>query len=62
MDLGIDHTAAYVEIQPSDRVEKRRRGKGLWAIGAIIILSDGSQCQVVGYDAQGRPLCAPVQP
>jgi hypothetical protein len=62
MAIDIDHAAAYVDIMPTERVEKRRRGKAALAIGAIIILSDGSQCQVVGYDAQGRPLCAPVQP
>jgi hypothetical protein len=31
------------------------------AIGTVLILSDGSECVVVAFDAQGNPLCQPVQ-
>ena len=30
------------------------------AIGTILILSDGSECVVAAFDAQGNPLCHPV--
>lgn len=44
------------------RMERKSRGhsRGLYAIGTIIVLSDGSECVVAGYDAQGNPLCQPV--
>lgn len=54
--------AAYADILPSERIEKRGRKRAALAIGAIIVLSDGSECQIVGYDKQGQPLCAPLQP
>lgn len=39
----------------------RRRAATVAAIGAILILSDGTKCQVVGHDQQGQPLCVPVE-
>jgi hypothetical protein len=47
--------------EPVKRKKDRRKTATVVAIGAIIILSDGSKCQVVGYDQQGQPLCTPVQ-
>lgn len=41
--------------------DRRRRAAVTAAIGAIIILSDGSKCQIVAYDQNGQPLCAPVK-
>ena len=43
------------------RKKDRRRAATVAAIGAIIILDDGSKCEVAGYDKQGNPLCYPVQ-
>jgi hypothetical protein len=62
MAIDLPPTAPYVDIQPDTQIEKRGRKRAALAIGAIVILSDGSECQIVGFDAQGRPLCAPVQP
>lgn len=44
-----------------ERNKGRSRRTALYAIGTLIILSDGSECVVAGYDAQGNPLCQPVQ-
>ena len=30
-------------------------------VGTVLILSDGSECVVVGFDVQGNPLCQPTQ-
>jgi hypothetical protein len=46
--------------EPVTRKKDRHIAATMVAIGAIIILSDGSKCQVVGYDKQGQPLCTPV--
>lgn len=62
MAIDLPPTGAHTDIQPEMQIEKRGRKRAALAIGAIIILSDGSECQIVGFDAQGRPLCAPVQP
>lgn len=43
------------------QLDRKRRGRAV-AVGALIILSDGSQCQLLGYDAQGRPICQPPRP
>jgi hypothetical protein len=43
------------------RKKNNRRAATVAAIGAIIILSDGSKCQVVAYAKNGQPLCAPVE-
>ena len=54
--------AAFVAPQ---EIEKRKKGgsgrAAAIAIGTVLILSDGSQCVVVGFDAQGNPLCQPPQ-
>lgn len=62
MAIDLPPTAPYVDIQPDAQIEKRGRKRAALVIGSIIILSDGSECQIVAFDAQGRPLCAPVQP
>lgn len=45
-------------------IEKKRRGSSrrttAIVIGTILILSDGSECVVGAFDAQGNPLCYPV--
>lgn len=48
-----------VEIVQPQVVERRKRGRRATraAIGAVIILGDGSRCVVAGYDSQGAPLC-----
>jgi hypothetical protein len=43
------------------RKKNKRRATTIAAIEAILILSDGTKCQVVGYDQQGQPLCVPVE-
>ena len=47
--------------QPVKGKKKSSRTATIVAIGAIIILSDGSKCQVVAYDKNGQPLCTPVE-
>lgn len=50
----------HVEIVQPQEVERRRRGRSRArraAIGAVIILGDGSRCVVAGYDSEGAPLC-----
>lgn len=51
-------------IMAPQELEKKRRGSSratAIAIGTILILSDGSECVVAGFDAQGNPLCHPVE-
>lgn len=51
-------------IMAPQELEKKSRGTGratAIAIGTILILSDGSECVVAGFDAQGNPLCHPVE-
>ena len=47
-------------------VEKKKGGRSARAtaiaVGTVLILSDGSECVVVGFDAQGNPLCQPPSP
>ncbi|MEZ5753983.1 MAG: hypothetical protein R3D90_04140 [Paracoccaceae bacterium] len=48
-------------IAPQE-IEKRKSRGGratVIAIGTVLILSDGSECVVAGFDAQGNPLCHP---
>ena len=51
-------------IAPQE-IEKRRKGsatrKAAIAIGTVLILSDGSECVVAAFDANGNPLCYPLQ-
>ena len=47
-------------VAPQEIEKKRHKGRGTAiAIGTLLILSDGSRCLVVGFDARGRPLCHP---
>lgn len=52
-------------LAPQVIEKKRKGGSGVRntaiAIGTVLILSDGSECVVAGFDAQGNPLCHPVQ-
>jgi hypothetical protein len=44
--------------------QKKKGGGGratAIAVGTVLILSDGSECVVAAFDAQGNPLCHPVQ-
>ena len=51
-------------IAPQEIEKKKRRGgtgrAAAIAIGTVLILSDGSECVVAGFDALGRPICHPV--
>jgi hypothetical protein len=57
IEMPKDETRA----EPVKRKKNRSRAATVAAIGAIIILSDGSKCQIVAYDQNGQPLCAPVE-
>ena len=51
-------------LAPQEIEKKRRRSNRRTTaivIGTILILSDGSECVVAAFDAQGNPLCYPVQ-
>lgn len=51
-------------IAPQETEKRKTRGGGratAIAIGTVLILSDGSECVVAGFDAQGNPLCHPLQ-
>lgn len=66
-----DHAPAFTppaliapEVQP---VKKRSRSKArryapALAVGMIIILDDSSRCKIVGFAANGHPLCVPISP
>jgi len=44
-------------------VKRKRNSRGISpavGVGAILLMSDGSQCQVVGFDRNGRPICLPL--
>jgi len=58
IEIPGEETRAEPVKRKKDR--NRRRAATVAAIGAILILSDGTKCQVVGYDQQGQPLCLPV--
>ena len=52
-------------IAPQEIGKKKGRGGGravAIAIGSVLILSDGSQCVVAGFDAAGHPICHPPMP
>ena len=63
-DIPALHDVAAI-IAPHE-VEKRRKGSSTRnsaiVIGTVLILSDGSECVVAAFDANGTPLCHPVQP
>ncbi len=49
-------------ILAPQEVEKKKRSRARTAaivVGSVLILSDGSECVVAGFDAQGNPLCYP---
>lgn len=49
-------------LAPQEVEKKRSRARtAAIVVGTVLILSDGSQCVVAGFDAQGRPLCHPPQ-
>ena len=52
-------------IAPQELEKKKKGGSrattAAIAIGTVLILSDGSECVVVAFDAQGNPLCQPPQ-
>jgi hypothetical protein len=64
--MDLQPPVAAFELFAENLVEKRkRRSTGRRAaivIGTIILLPDGSECRVEGFDAQGNPLCYPLQP
>jgi len=52
-------------IAPQEIEKKKGGGRARTtaiAIGTVLILSDGSECVVVGFDAQGNPICQPTSP
>ena len=58
IEIPADETRAEPVRRKKDR---RRRAAAAAAIGAIVILGDGTKCQIAGYDQQGRPFCYPVR-
>lgn len=49
-------------IAPQEVRKKRRNGRATAiVIGTILVLSDGSKCVVTAFDAQGNPLCYPIE-
>jgi len=51
-------------IAPQELEKKKGGSRARTAaivIGTVLILSDGSECVVVAFDAQGNPLCQPPQ-
>lgn len=53
--------AAILAPQEVEKKKRNRLRNAAIAIGTVLILSDGSECVVAGFDAQGRPLCHPPQ-
>ena len=49
------------KLQDLPHKDLRRARAAAIVIGSVLILSDGSECVVAGFDAQGRPLCHPPQ-
>ncbi len=54
--------AAIIAPYEVDRKKRSRARSAAIVVGTVLILSDGSECVVAGFDAQGNPLCHPVQP
>lgn len=48
-----------VQFPVTEQVVERRAHSAAVAIGALIILDDGSECVVAGYDQNGNVLCYP---
>lgn len=52
---------AIIAPEEIDRRNGTRNGsKAAIAIGTVIILDDGSECTVAGFDKNGNILCQPV--
>ena len=49
------------QVHPAKRKKDRRHLGTAVVIGAILLMADGSKCQIVGYDRNGRPICLPLQ-
>lgn len=54
--------AALIAPHQIDRRNRHRGRTAAIVVGTVLILSDGSECVVAGFDAQGNPLCYPAQP
>ncbi len=62
IDLPIfDQPAPFATVEIARKNRNRTTSGRAIAIGTVIILSDGSECVFAGYDAQGNPLCYPVE-
>lgn len=59
--IPVDDARPQLVKSKKKRRKARRKAATVAAIGAIIVLSDGSKCEVAGHDKQGNPLCYPVQ-
>lgn len=58
---AIDTIAAYIAPMEVDRRKRHRKiSRRAVAIGAIIMLADGTKCRVVAYDQNDQPLCEPI--
>lgn len=56
-----DFPAAIVVPQAEAEKRRQRRSRAARAaIGAVIILDDGSRCIVAGYDQYGNVICYPL--
>ncbi|AWB48344.1 hypothetical protein HYN69_07290 [Gemmobacter aquarius] len=65
MAIDLPPTPDIAAIIAPHQVERKKRSGGRTTaivVGTVLILSDGSECVVAGFDAQGNPLCHPVQP
>lgn len=66
MAIDLPPVPDVAEIIAPQVVEKKKGGRSTRAtaiaVGTVLILSDGSECVVVGFDAQGNPLCQPPSP
>lgn len=63
MDAHVPPFADVAAFVLPQEIERKKRGSGRNAaivIGTVLILSDGSECVVTAFDANGNPLCAPV--
>ncbi len=57
----IPDLAAFIAPQEIEKKKSRSGRTTAIVIGTVLILSDGSECVVAAFDAQGNPLCHPVQ-
>lgn len=65
MSIDLPPNPDLAAIIAPQEIEKKKRGGSGWAaaiaIGTVLILSDGSECVVAGFDAAGNPICHPLQ-